>query len=192
VVRPRDSTIDQRIIDACVALLNEVGRHRLTRERIARRAGVSLPALVRRFASVEDVLLAVASTPPAEPVNRPGDPPVDSLRTFLLATLTRMVRALAAGGIRRPAVELLAAAAGDERIDEALRASVAELRVEGMGWVEHAKTTGEIRPDVDGDTLLDLIAAAAYYPLLWRATTITEPRVEPIVDLLLSGAAPRR
>jgi len=62
VARPRDRSIDRAVIDACVELLEEVGRHRLSREQIARRAGVSLPAVNRRFDSVDDILLAVAGT----------------------------------------------------------------------------------------------------------------------------------
>jgi len=48
---------------------------------------------------------------------------------------------------------------------------------------------GEVGPEVDADTLLDLISGAAYYRLLWRGKTITEEEVEPLVDLILAGAA---
>lgn len=186
MARPRDRSIDRAVVDACVELLDEVGRHRLSREQIARRAGVSLPAVTRRFESVDDVLLAVASTPPHEPQTLPG---VDSLRSFLVSSLTRMARTFATTPIRRPASELLAAAAGDERIEKALETTLADLRAEGLGWVEWARRRGEIAPEVDGEMLLDLVNGAAYYRLLWRGKAITEDEVEPLVDLLLAGAA---
>ncbi len=187
VARPRDRSIDRAVIDACVELLEEVGRHRLSREQIARRAGVSLPAVNRRFDSVDDILLAVASTPPHGPQTLAG---VDSLRSFLVASLTRTARTFGATRVRRSASELLAAAAGDERIEQALQSTLAELRADGLAWVEWARERGEVGPEVDAETLLDLVNGAVYYRLLWRGETIGEDEVEPLVDLLLAGAAP--
>jgi len=189
VARPRDTSIDRAVIDACVELLEEVGRHRLSREQVARRAGVSLPAVNRRFDSVDDILLAVASTPYHEPHALEG---VDSLRSFLVASLTRTARTFAAASVRRSASELLAAAAGDERIEQALQSTLVGLRAQGLAWVERARERGEVGPEVDGETLLDLVNGAAYYRLLWRGEAIREDEVEPLVDLLLAGAAAAR
>ncbi len=185
VARPRDRSIDRAVIDACVELLEEVG-YRLSREQIARR-GVSQPAVNRRFDSVDDILLAVASTPPHGPQTLAG---VDSLRSFLVASLTKTARTFGATRVRRSASELLAAAAGDERIEQALQSTLAELRADGLAWVEWARERGEVGPEVDAETLLDLVNGAAYYRLLWRGETIAEDEVEPLVDLLLAGAAP--
>lgn len=189
VGRPRDESIDRAVIMACVELLDEVGRHRLSREQIARRAGVSLPAVNRRFDSVDDVLLAVASTSAHEPQVPAG---ADSLRSFLVLSLARTARTFAGSRIRRPASELLAAAAGDDRIEKALQTSLADLRAEGLRWVQWARERGEVDPDLDGETLLDLANGAAYYRLLWRGEAITEAEVEPLVDLILAGAARAR
>lgn len=189
MARPRDTSIDRAVVDACIDLLEEIGRHRLSREKIARRAGVSLPAVNRRFDSVDDILLAVASTPYHEPHELDR---VDSLRSFLVASLTRTAQTLAVTALRRSASELLAAAAGDRRIEAALQASLAGLRAQGLGWVERARERGEVRPDVDGELLLDLVAGAAYYRLLWRGQVMALDEVEPVVDLLLAGSAPAR
>ena len=175
------------MVDACVELLAEVGRHQLSRDQIARRAGVSLPAVNRRFDSVDDILLAVASTPIYEPYALPE---ADSLRSFLVLSLTRTSRTFSRMPIRRPSSELLAAAAGDERIEKALTTTLAHLRTEGLGWVEWARQRGEVVSTVDGDTLLDLVQGAVYYRLLWRGEVITEAEVEPLVDLILAGARP--
>src|SRR3954454_6220730 len=83
--RPRDPTVDRKIVDACVALLGEVGRARLTREQIARRAGVSLPAVNRRYESVDAILRAVASTP----MHADALPEAPDLRSHLIAMLRR-------------------------------------------------------------------------------------------------------
>ncbi|WP_165839303.1 TetR-like C-terminal domain-containing protein [Klenkia marina] len=114
-----------------------------------------------------------------------------SLREFLVATLSRTARGTAEPGVRRAATELLAAAAGDERIDEAFGDALADVRAEGHRWIAQARERGELRDDVDADTLLDLVAGAAYYPLLWRGRALAEDRVAAVVDLLLDGAARR-
>jgi len=147
--------------------------------------------VLRRYDSVDSIILDIARTPPSPPSDAQSSPAATSLRTFLIASLLRTARAFAGRGNRRAAAELLAAAAGDHRIDEAFRSTLTMLREQGVAWVETARATGEIRPDVDADTLLDLLAGAAYYPLLWRDHVITSADVEPIVDLLLLGAAPR-
>lgn len=185
MARPRDQAIDRAVVDACVELLDEVGRHRLTREQIARRAGVSLPAVTRRFDSVDDILLAVASTPPHRP-DELAD--ADSLRSFLVMALNRTARTFAKVPIRRSAAELLAAAAGDERIEKAFQTTLGDLRAEGLAWVEHAREVGEIAPDVDGEMLLDLVNGAAYYRLLWRGEIITADDAEQLVRVILDGA----
>ncbi len=186
--RPRDRSIDRAVITACVELLDEVGRHRLSREQIARRAGVSLPAVVRRFDCVDDILLAVASTSIHEPHALSG---ADSLRTFLVMSLTRTVRAFTTGRIRRSAAELVAAAAGDERIGKALETTLADQRAEGLEWVQRARERGEVGTGVDGEVLLDLVNGAAYYRLMWRGEVLSEEAVEGVVDLILDGSRPR-
>jgi AcrR family transcriptional regulator len=191
MARPRDETIDLRIVHACVALLEERGRAGLSRARIAARAGVSLPAVNRRFASVDDILLAVTRTP-GSPRHGTDLPAPDSLRAYLVHTLTALARAFARDPVRRSAAELLAAKAGNPELDESFRATLAQVRADGLGWVEHAKQAGQIAADVDGDLLLDLVTGSAYYRLLWRGEAIVEADISPLVDLVLAGAAATR
>jgi AcrR family transcriptional regulator len=184
VPRPRDPAIDRAVIDACVELLEEVGRHRLSRDQIARRAGVSLPAVNRRFADVDAILEAIAATPMHPPL-----PAGDSLRDYLVARLTRAARTLAAAPLRRSAAELVAAAAGNARIDAAFAGSLAELREPVLRLVADGVERGELRPDCDGHLLLDLLDGALYYRLLWRGERLGEAEVEPLVDGVLAGFA---
>jgi AcrR family transcriptional regulator len=181
--RPRDPAIDRKIIDACVELLGEVGRARLTRERIARRAGVSLPAVSRRYESVDAILRAVASTP----MHERALPAAPDLRTHLVAMLQRAVRTLERLPIRRSAAELVAAAVGDPEIDAALGRSLARQREGTLELVERARQTGELRADADGELLLDLINGALYYRLLWRNEPLRAADVEPLVDTVLAA-----
>jgi AcrR family transcriptional regulator len=181
--RPRDPAVDRKIIDACVALLGEVGRARLTREQIARRAGVSLPAVSRRYESVDAILRAVASTP----MHPEALPEAPDLRSHLIATLQRAAATLERLPIRRSAAELMAAAVGDPEIDAALGRSLALQRAGTLELVGRARERGELRPDADGELLLDLLNGALYYRLLWRNESLTAAEVEPLVDTVLAG-----
>ncbi len=184
--RPRDTSIDRKVVDACVELLEEIGRPALSREKIARRAGVSLPAVTRRFADVDEILLALMRTP----AHATAPEGVDSLRSYLIAALSRGAAYLAAQPARRASAEILAAAAGSEVLREAFEDTVRAIRLEGLRWVEHAREAGEIRADADADTLLDLVNGALYYRLLWRGELLGEAEVEPLVDTILDGVRP--
>lgn len=186
--RPRDPSIDRAVIDACVELLAEVGRAGLSRQKIAQRAGVSAPAVNRRFASVDDILLAIAATPYHNPHSMPAAP---TLRAELIQLLARTAQTMRNRPIRRSAAELLAVAAGDDRIDAAFQSSLRSLRAETLDRIEAARRRGEVGADVDADVLVDLLNGLAYYRLLWRGAAIGEEEVESLVDLILNGATPR-
>jgi AcrR family transcriptional regulator len=183
MARPRDQAIDRAVVDACAELLGEVGRARLTREQIAARAGVSLPAVTRRYADVDAVVRAVAAT---EPV-RPPLPEAASLRDHLVAVLVRTTRGFADPRNRRAAAELLAAAAGDPATAEAFRTSLARSRAETAGWIERAVAAGELPAGTDADLVLDLLAGALWYRHLWRGQVAGAADVARVVDVVLRG-----
>lgn len=184
--RPRDPAIDHAIVGACAALLGEVGRRGLTRQTIALRAGVTLPALTRRFPDVEAILREVARTPPRTSLD-----PVDEqdLREYLVAVLGRTVHGVRAATIRRSATELLAAAAGDSAIDEAFRTGMATARERTIRRLESACARGELPASADPELILDLLQGTVYYRLLWRNRRTDPAEIGPIVDLVLAGVA---
>jgi AcrR family transcriptional regulator len=188
VARPRDQAIDQAVLTACAQLLGEVGRARLTREQIAVRAGVSLPAVTRRYRDVDAVVRAVAATQPT----RPALPVATSLREHLVAVLARTAAGFADPANRRAAAELLAASAGDPAIAAAFTASLQESRAETVAWVGRAVADGDLPAGTDPELVLDLLGGALWYRHLWRQQLTTPADVEQLVDLVLAGAAHSR
>ena len=186
MARPRDESIDRAIIEATLALLEEVGRHRLSRGQIARRAGVSLPAVNRRFSSVDAIMTALVSTPIY--ADRPV-PAGGGLRDHLVALLNRAVDTLDSVPVRRPTAEILAAAAGDAGIAVAFAASLEAVQAETLREIEAARDRGELRPDTEARLLLDLLNGALYYRLLWRGERLTRADVGPLVDSVLRSAS---
>lgn len=192
MARPRQSGIDEAVLEACRALLGEVGRARLTRQQIARRAGVSLPAMTRRFAAVEDVVLAVAASPPLRA--RLPESSTDTVRDRLVAVARRSLAELRSPEQRRAEVEVLAAAAGEPRVARALAATASRAADETVAWVRAAPVGGDGSAGLDLALVLDLVEGAIRQRLLRRASTLDEQEVEQVVDVLLAGArhTPRR
>lgn len=181
--RPRDSSIDAAVVEACAQLLGEVGRANLTRQLVARRAGVSLPAVTRRFLSVDDLILAVATRPrPSRPV---PNPPVD-LPSYLVAVLLDLTRDEEPGRGRRTVAELVAAAAGDRRIARALAAAEETARQGPIGVLRAAQERGDLPAGVDVEHLFDQLLGVVRYRLLWFGDPVTEFSVNQLVAQALS------
>ncbi|MEP6560980.1 MAG: TetR/AcrR family transcriptional regulator [Nakamurella sp.] len=184
--RPRDPAIGRAIVDACAALLGEVGRRGLTRQAIAIRAGVTLPALTRRFPDVESIVREVARTPP-ESSREPSEEP--DIRAHLVAALVRTVNAMRKPQLRWAAAELLAAAAGDEDTGAAFRAGLTAARKLLVHRLNSARASGELPSSADPELILDLLVGAVYYRLLWKGQLTDAAEIGPIVDLVLAGVA---
>jgi len=185
MARPRDAAIDRAIITACLELLDEVGRAGLSRDQIARRAGVSLPAVNRRFADVDAILLEVVRTPIYVDSELPT---TEDLRRYLTSVLNRAVDTLDRVPIRRPTAEILAAAAGSQQIATAFATTLAQAQAETVRRIEVARDRGELRPDTDAQVLLDLLNGALYYRLLWRGEKLNRSDVVVLVASVLRAA----
>lgn len=128
---------------------------------VAHRAGVSLPAAVLSGRT--------------------------SLRSFLVSSLMTQVVAFRDPALRRASSELVAAATGSSEVDEAFRATLARIRSVGLDLVAKEQRAGAIRPDADGELLLDMVMGSSHYRLLWRGVAITESDVEKVIDQALNG-----
>lgn len=182
MARPRDEGIDRAIIDACVELLGEVGRSHLTRQGVARRAGVSLPAVTRRYATIDDLILAVVSLPALAPRALPSP----TAESYLVALLSRSVRVGRQPGPRRAAVELLAAAAGDARTARAFSSTVEALRSEALQVLDQARLRGELSANTDLGLVLDQLYGAIWYRQLWRQQQLTDDDLIVLVQATLA------
>ena len=90
--RPRDLTMDESILVATIQLLSEVGYPRLTVAEVARRAGVSKPAIYRRWAQksqlvVEAMVTQMPRRLPPDTGSTAGD--LLALTEQLMTTLTK-------------------------------------------------------------------------------------------------------
>ncbi|MFE3069888.1 TetR/AcrR family transcriptional regulator [Streptomyces sp. NPDC059247] len=185
------------IFDAALALVSESGYAKTTVEGIAARAGVGKQTIYRWWPSKAAVLLdafldlqdraAEAHGDAGSGIPDTGDLAAD-LRYVLRATVDELndpavdgpTRALAAEGVVDP--ELGA------RLTEALLEPQLQHYVRRL---ETARAAGEIDPDVDPRTALELLVGPLHHRWLHRTLPLTHAYADSLVDLALRGLAPR-
>jgi AcrR family transcriptional regulator len=185
--RPRDPRIDRAVLDAVRHLLVEVGYPRLSFELVARRAGVTRPAIYRRWPSkVHLVHEAVFPEPGTVVVEDTGDFDGD---------LRRLVRRNLASYARPEARAALPGLLSDLHGDEVLRHSVldgleSQVRAQFALLVDRARDSRVVARDVDPDALLDVIVGAIFHRVIARDDT-DEDFAETLADLVLDGVRRR-
>jgi AcrR family transcriptional regulator len=175
--------VDEAIIVATLQLLAERGYADLTVADVARRAGVSKPALYRRWSDKAQLVVeAMVSRLPSSPVPNTGNTR-DDLLAFtdqLVATFTRTP----AGGVLPGLVAALAA-------DPVLAANYRELLVEPLRRrmrvaVLRGIDRGDLRHDTDVEFALDALTGPLYVRLLITGAAIQPSYSQAAVDLVLA------
>jgi AcrR family transcriptional regulator len=156
--RHRDPAADQAILDATLALLEEVGYGGLTMAAVIERAGVSSATLYRRWPAKHDlVAAAIASLSPPELVVDKG-----SLARDLLA----FTKALGHGAAARGTVfgQLAADVHLHPELTASLREKLVEPRLDALaGILERAVARGELRSHPPVDVVFSLIAGPVHH-----------------------------
>ncbi|WP_081915466.1 TetR/AcrR family transcriptional regulator [Saccharothrix sp. NRRL B-16314] len=154
--RPRSTHIDRALTEAALELLEEVGFDALTLDAVAARAGVSRPALYRRWSTklhlVAHVLLA--------DVIPMADPDTGSAREDLLRLANALVDGLS--------WVVLAVHAEARRVPGLVDGFLADRHALIDGIVRRGVARGELRADVDPELVRDLLFGPLVYH--WLAT----------------------
>jgi AcrR family transcriptional regulator len=178
----RDPSIDTAVMAATRRLLVERGYAATTIDLIAATAGVSRPAVYRRWSSKAH-LVHEALFPDLGP-----EPPDDDFA----AEITRLCR----GALRMygdPAVrESIPGLLNDLRSDRAMRRMLSDrLEATARGQlaeqVSQAVDNGTARPGVSADTVMDAIAGGAWYAVCVRRIKDVDTAAKDLSELLLRG-----
>ena len=178
----RDPAIDEAVLAATRTLLVERGYSATTIDLIAATAGVSRPAVYRRWKSKAQ-LVHEAVFPDLGP-----QPPEDDF----IAEIGR----LCAGAVRMygdPAVrEAIPGLMVDLRSDRQLRRVISDrleaaARNQLADKVGDAAAAGVARRGVNADVLMDMIAGGAWYAVCVRHVTNTDRAAKELTDLVLHG-----
>lgn len=171
--RPRVEGLEERVVAATAALLLESpdGSSPTVTE-IVHRSGVSRAAIYRRWQAREQIVAeALDSVRDNTPVTVTGDleadlldayrPPADGDDRFDHLVRKRLVLAL-----------------GDSSLQQEYWTAHVSRRRRGMvEAVRRAIETGQVRPDVDVDAAIDLVAGVYYYQVVVRGGSLRDADV---------------
>lgn len=183
--RPRDARIDPAVLDATLAVLASTGYRRLTLEEVARQAGTTKPAIYRRWAGRERLVLAAL----ARELGELDTPDTGCSICDLGECLSVFI-----GTFRRLPPDVLGPLYAD-------CAGTPELRSEFMAalfdpprsavarTITRARDRGDLRADLDVGLTLDLIGAFVHYRVLFGHASTDVNEIAHVVETLLHGIA---
>jgi AcrR family transcriptional regulator len=188
VGRPREARADRAIRTAALELMAEHGVQALRVDDVARRAGVGKATIYRRYRSKEQLVTEAVGALVDDDIEIPD---TGSTRDDLVVLMREAVQ-LYSGTI---AAKLMPSIV-DEMSRNGELAAVARdrflTRRRGALRVvfERAIERGDLRPDLDVDFALDVLAGPLFYRLLITGGPIDEELAQSVVDLIVRGFAP--
>lgn len=183
--RPREPETDQRILDAALHLLGEVGYARMSMEQVAALAGVTKPTIYRRYSGkIQLAMAAIVAYCADTPVMARGD-----TRADLIAQLAQLRNALD----RPNGMGMVGTVLSEERETPALLASfrehlVAPRRRAVRAILEAAQARDELRLDADL-AITGTLLVGAYYAHYLSGAPFPDGWTEQVVDAVLASAA---
>ncbi|MDL4772996.1 TetR/AcrR family transcriptional regulator [Actinomadura xylanilytica] len=182
--RPRDHRLDARVLEATRDLLVAEGYQATTMRAVARRAGVVVTSIYRRWpdktALVEDAIfkLDLGATPAAT-----GD-----LRADLLAWARVFLAYVAHPAARTAIPGLLSVYRDQEGYRRLLEHGELPARQALRAVIDAAAGTGQAHPDCDREAIFDLLRGATIVRALTQGTDDADAFCEQITDALMAVA----
>jgi AcrR family transcriptional regulator len=179
--RPLSPELDDRILQAALAMLADVGYAQLRLDALAARAGVAKTTILRRWPSKAAVAAAAVQRLALQTVDVPES---TNLREDLHALVTNAVAAFASGPGRFVPALIRESGHHPEMAD--LLATVIQTRRAAYRRVlNRAIARHELHPDVDQDVIIDLLVGPLWTRLLITRQPVSQALVEDIVDAVL-------
>jgi AcrR family transcriptional regulator len=156
--------ITSAITEAVLDEMAEQGYARLSMEAVAKRAGVGKSALYRRWASKQEMALAVLAEFSLGEAEMPN---TGSLRGDLRESLDAIMHWLSHPRFSRILPDLVAETARNPELSNYVASAIGRPRRErAVVMLQRAIERGELASDTDLELALDLLAA----PIYWRLT----------------------
>ena len=183
----RDPAIDSAVLDAARTLLAQRGYAATTIDQIAATAGVSRPAVYRRWKSKAQ-LVHEALFPDLGP-----QPPEGDFAAEIARLCHGALRMYGDAAVREAIPGLL----NDLRTDRQMRRMLSDrleaaARSDLADRVRHGVDAGTVRAAVDADTIMDAIAGGAWYAVCVRRIKDVDRAAADLTDLVLHGVLTRR
>ncbi|WP_448615037.1 TetR/AcrR family transcriptional regulator [Modestobacter sp. URMC 112] len=181
--RPRDHTLDERILDQVLVLLGSHGYAGLTLDELAVRSGVAKTTILRRWPSKAAVAAAGVERLALQTVDVPDS---GSLRGDLRALLQGAVESFVRG--RGQFVPRLLRETGHHpEIADLLYTVIHTRRQAYRRVLALAVARGELAPTVDQELMIDLLIGPVWTRLLITHDPITQEYVDANVEAVLTA-----
>jgi AcrR family transcriptional regulator len=186
--RPRSEEARKAILLSTVELLKKFGFSDLSIESIAAHAGVGKATVYRwwpnKAALVIDAFVSVVGAELRYPTKGPA-------LTAFRAQMERWVPIF-----NSPLGKVIAAVIGagqsDPEILEAFRAHWVEpRRTEARELIKQSVKAGELRGDIDSETLMDILYGPLYLRLMIQNRPLTSEMVDEVFSVVLPGLKPK-
>jgi AcrR family transcriptional regulator len=185
--RPADE-VRREVIEAAGELLFEEGMAGFTFEKVARRSGASKMTLYKWWPS-KGALALDGYFKKVEPVLT--FPDTGDIRADLRTQLHTFVRVIGDSPAGPAIAELIGQAQTDPELKTAyLQRYSSPRRTLAVEAMEQAKQRGQLRADLDPETIVDQLWGACYHRLLLPDQPLTEGFVDALLSNLFEGIAP--
>jgi AcrR family transcriptional regulator len=184
--RPLSPELDDRILEAALAMLADVGYAQLRLDALAARAGVAKTTILRRWPSKAAVAAAAVQRLALQTADVPES---HNLREDLQALLSNAVAAFA-GGPGRFVPALLRESGHHPEIADLLATVIQTRRAAYRRVLNRAIARHDLHPDVDQEVIIDLLVGPLWTRLLITRQPVTQALVEEIVDAVLRAYPP--
>jgi AcrR family transcriptional regulator len=178
--RPREQRVTGAALEAVLDLVADHGIDAVTMDAVAARAGVSKPALYRRWPTKQDLLIAAAESRIGELVV----PDLGDFRDELRLILTTRLHAYLQPGIERLMAGMIGAAADEGTGHGGYGRYTERIMRETQRVLERGIERGQVRAGVDVRAAATLVAAPLVFRLLAEPDKPDETFVEQLVDLI--------
>jgi AcrR family transcriptional regulator len=182
--RPRNPETERDIIKAAASILIEQGFGGLTMERVAAQAGVGKMTLYRRWKSRSDLVAAVLDDAnDAWPMPKPQS---DSLAEDLRTLYRNWVAGMSGAGKVIPV--LIAEAIQNPELAQLLHNRfILPRRSMAIAIIDRAVERGELSPDADSQTAIDMFMGRMWYRQLVTGEKVRVADENKVISLLLHG-----
>ena len=177
----------EAILDAAQALLDEAGYAGFSIEQVAKRAGAGKPTIYRWWSGKAALLLDVYARQKLE-LDDGDTGTLEGDLVALIRGLWRFWRETSAGGAFR---SIIAEAQSDPKALVALRHFMTERIYHVVEIFERASARGELAPDLDVETALDIVTGYLWVRTLTGRIDDDPAAVETAVRQITRGIARR-
>jgi AcrR family transcriptional regulator len=186
--RPRSEEARKSILQSTLELLKKSGFNDLSIESIAAQAGVGKATVYRWWPNKAALVIDAFVSAVGEELSYP---PSGSAQQAIRGQMERWIPVF-----NSPLGKVIAAVIGagqsDPEIIEAFRLHWVEpRRREARDLIAQSVKAGELREDIDADTILDLLYGPLYLRLMIRNGPLTHELIDEIFSVVLPGLRPK-